>query len=67
MAIGLIAGQIKKDIAQMLYKTTRHFPKLYQSSCGNVKVELGLSNYVPKADFKGATGVDKSNLVAKSK
>ena len=51
----------------MLYKTTQHFPKLYQSSCGNVKVELGLYNYAPKAGFKGATGVDISNLAAKSK
>ena len=28
----------------------------------NVKAELDLSNYVTKADFKNATGVDKSKF-----
>ena len=31
-----------------------------------MKVELDLSNYVTKADLKGVTGVDTSNLAAKS-
>ena len=31
-----------------------------------MKVELDLSNYATKTDLKGATGVDTSNLIAKS-
>ena len=46
MMIHLIAGQIKKkkDIAQILYKLSKYFPKPYESYSVNVKVELGLSN-----------------------
>ena len=32
----------------------------------NVRVELGLSNYATKADFKDITGVDTSNLLWKN-
>ena len=32
----------------------------------NIKVELVLANYVPKTDLKRTTGVDTSNLAAKS-
>ena len=31
-----------------------------------MKVELDLYNYAAKVDLKGATGVDTSNLAAKS-
>ena len=31
----------------------------------NVKVELDLSNYITKADFKNATGVDTSKFAEK--
>ena len=44
---------------------SQHFPKLYEHSDANVKVELDLSNYMTKADLKGATRVDTSNLAAK--
>ena len=40
----------------------QYFPKAYERYSGNVKVELGLSNYVTKTDLKGATGVDTSNI-----
>ena len=43
----------------------QYFPKHYQRSVGNIKVELDLSNYVTKNDFKNATGVDASSLAAK--
>ena len=45
-----------------------YFPKT-KPLWGNVKVELGLSNYATKADLKNATGVDTSELakVGKSK
>ena len=42
------------------------FPKPYNYFGGNIKVELDLSNYATKADLKVATGVDTSNLEAKS-
>ena len=42
------------------------FPKPYDYFGGNIKVELDLSNYATKADLKVATGVDTSNLEAKS-
>ena len=35
-------------------------------SCGNVKVELDLCNYVTKAGLKLRAGFDTSNLAAKS-
>ena len=38
---------------------------LPKSSEGRVKVELDLSNYVTKVDFKNATGVDTSKFVKK--
>ena len=40
---------------------SQHFPKPYQRSCGNMKVELDFSNYATKADLKGVTRVDISN------
>ena len=36
---------------------SEYFPKP-KSSGGRVKVELDLSNYATKSDFKNATGVD---------
>ena len=45
---------------------SRYFSKRYEPHSGNVKVELVLSNYVVKADIKGAEDVDTSNLAAKS-
>ena len=43
-----------------------YFPKMCKLFWGNVKVELDLSNYATKADWKGATVADASNLTAKS-
>ena len=40
---------------------SEYFPKS-KSSGANVKIELDLSNYARKADFKNATGVNTSNF-----
>lgn len=40
-------------------------PKSYKNYGGNVKVKLDPSYYGKKADLKGATGVDTTNLAAK--
>ena len=45
---------------------SQYFAKPDECSTGNKKVELDLYNYAVKADLKGATGVDTSNLAAKS-
>ena len=49
-----------------LYKMSQYFPKPYECSGGNINLELDLSNYATKGNIKAVTGVDKSNLVAKS-
>ena len=49
-------------IKKTLLKISQYFPKPYDRFGENVKVELHLSNYATKADLKGATGVDTSNL-----
>ena len=41
------------------------FLKQYEHFQENVKVELDLSTYGTKADSKGVTGVDTSNLAVK--
>ena len=38
----------------------------YGHSSGNMKVEFDLSNYATKADLRETTGVDKTDLAAKS-
>ena len=38
-----------------LYKMRQYFPKPYKNFGGNVKIELELSNYATKTDFKNAT------------
>ena len=45
---------------------SHYFAKPCECSGGNIKIELDLSNYATKADLKGATGVNTSNLAAKS-
>ena len=50
----------------MLYKMRQYYPKPFDRSSGNDKVELDLSSYATKAHLKGAVGVDTSNLAAKS-
>ena len=42
------------------------FPKPWKPLAGDINVKLDLPNYSTKADLKGATGVDSSNLAAKS-
>ena len=49
-----------------LYKTSQYFPKRFEYSGGNTKVELNLSHYATETDSKGATSVDTSNVAAKS-
>ena len=38
-----------------LCKMRQYFPKPYKNFGGNVKIELELSNYATKTDFKNAT------------
>ena len=49
MVIRLIVGLIRK---MLLYKMSQYFPKLYERFRRNLKVELELSNYTTKAEFK---------------
>ena len=44
---------------------SKYFPES-KSSGGRVKVELDLSNYATKTDFKNVTGVDTSKFAKKS-
>ena len=44
----------------------KYFSKPYDRSSGNIKVELDLFNYATKTDLEGVTGVDISNIEAKS-
>ena len=46
-------------------KVSQYFHKPYDRFGGNVKVELDLFDYAIKADLKGLTGVDTSNLIVK--
>ena len=45
---------------------SQYFPKPYNRFGVNVKVELDLSSYATKGTLKGTTGIDTSNLAAKS-
>ena len=62
MILHLIAGLIKKTF----YKMGQYFPKPYEPFGGDINVKVDLSNYATKADLKGATGIDTSNLTLKS-
>ena len=44
---------------------SQYYPP-YKSSSSNVKVELNLTNYATKADFKNITHVDVSSFASKS-
>ena len=48
------------------YNMSHCFFKLYEGCIGNVNVDLDLSNQATKANLKGATAADTSNLAAKS-
>ena len=56
----------KQHSIHILYKISQYFPEQYERYSGNIKIVLNLSNYPIKADLKGATGVDTSNLASKS-
>ena len=45
---------------------SEYFPMPHESFGRNISVKLDLFSYATKADLKGASGVDKSNLAAKS-
>ena len=62
MIIRLIVGFIKKT----LYKMSQYFPKPFEPFRGDISVKLDFYSYVPKANLKGAIGVDTSNLESKS-
>ena len=44
----------------------QYFPKLYEPFWGDINVKIDLSNYATKIDLKNATGIDTSELAAKS-
>ena len=44
---------------------SQYFPKRYEGSGGNVKVELDFSNYATKSDLVKATGADISKFAEK--
>ena len=59
----------KKDVVQSFsyhIKISEYFPKSYERFDRNISVRLDLSNYTTKVDLTGTTGVDTSNLAAKS-
>ena len=45
---------------------SQYFPKSFRSFGGNIKVKVGLSNYVTKADLKNVTHVDTANFALKT-
>ena len=45
---------------------SEYFTKPWKPFGGDIGVKQGLPKYATKADLKGATGVDISNLPAKS-
>ena len=44
----------------------KYFPEPYERFGGNVKAELGLSNYATKAGLEGETEIDTSMLALKT-
>ena len=44
----------------------KYFPEPYECFGGNVKAELGLSNYATKAGLEGETEIDTSMLALKT-
>ena len=62
MIIHLIVEYIKL----ILYKMSQCFPKPYETFGQDISVKGDLSNHTTKADLKKGTGVDTSNLAAKS-
>ena len=47
-------------------KVSQYFPKPYKPFGGKINVKFDLSNYAVKLDFTNVTGVDTSNVAAKS-
>ena len=45
---------------------TNYFPEPYGCSGGNVKVKWDLSDYATKADLKGTTSINTSELASKT-
>ena len=45
---------------------SEYFPKPYETFGENISVDQDLFNYTTKADLKGETGVNTSNLAEKS-
>ena len=54
----------QKDIVEILHKMSKFLRKPYEQCSGTVKSCIR-SNYATKADLKGATDVDTSNLASK--
>ena len=53
-------------IKKTLHKMSQYFPKPYKPFGGDISVKVDLSNYATKTDLEKPTGVDTSNLTAKS-
>ena len=65
----LLRKRIEKDKSRRIQDKQvikKKGEKPYDHFGGNFNVELYLSNYATKADLKGVTGVDTSNIAAKS-
>ena len=58
----VIVGLIEKTLNKM----SQYFPEPCSNFGRNIKVELDLSNYSTKTDFKNAVGIDASNFALKS-
>ena len=54
-----------ENYKRLNYKMSNYFPP-YNNSCGNIKVELDLSNYATKDDVKNITHVDVSSYSSKT-
>ena len=49
-----------------LYKSSKYFPKPYDSFDRDINFKVGLSNYASKRDIKKITHVDTSSFPLKS-
>ena len=66
MIIRSIVGFIRKMLYSQYMKMSEYFPKAYEPLEGDIIVKLDLSNYETKTDLEKVTGIDTSNLAAKS-
>ena len=66
MIIRSIVELIRKMLYSRYIKMSQYFTKVYKPLGGDIIVKLDLSNFETKTDLENATGIDTSNLAAKS-